>query len=653
MNQTESSGDDVHVDLGEALRQSEERFRILVESVQDYAIFMLDTRGRIISWNLGAKRLKGYEESEIVGRHLSTFYRIEDIAEGRPTRLLNEALTRGSTSDEGWRVRKDGSQFWASAVITALRDSAGRHIGFAKVTRDITEQRRQEETARQLAAAALMASEERFASFAQHLPGLAWIKDLDGRYTYINDAAATAFGASREAIIGRTDAEIFPPTVAAEFQRNDRQALESWTGIEVIELLPDSSGELRHSIVSKFPIADAQGEFHLIGGVAIDITDRVRAEEALHEADRHKTEFLATLSHELRNPLAPIRNSVHLLRTESSELPRDRIYRILDQQLDHLVRLVDDLLELSRISSGKVALRLEPVDLNTVLQAAADTSGPLIASKHHQLRIELADAPMMVRGDPVRLVQVVANLLNNAAKYTPDSGQIGLLLRRDGAEAVITVRDSGLGIPDDMLPRVFDMFTQVDQSLHRAQGGLGIGLALARSLVELHSGRITAHSRGAEQGSEFTVRLPLVDADAATPRIRSIAPGRAVRCPPSARGRRQPRRSGQPRPDPYRMGAEARSAYNGPSALELVRSWAPATVLLDLGMPGMDGYVVAYRIRQDPATSAVRLIALTGWGSADDRRHTAAAGFDDHWVKPVDPMQLQEMLKSPAPVRRS
>ena len=297
-------------------------------------------------------------------------------------------------------------------------------------------------------------------------------------------------------------------------------------------------------------------------------------------------------------------------------------------------------------------MRLEPVDLNTVLQAAADTSGPLIASKHHQLRIELADAPMMVRGDAVRLVQVVANLLNNAAKYTPDSGQIGLTLRREGAEAVITVRDSGLGIPDDMLPRVFDMFTQVDQSLHRAQGGLGIGLALARSLVELHSGRITAHSRGTEQGSEFTVQLPLVDADQprheSGDRARPVVAARRVLVVDDNRDAA----------DSLAlilgtMGAEARSAYNGPSALELVRSWGPATVLLDLGMPGMDGYVVAHRIRKDPATSGVRLIALTGWGSADDRRHTSAAGFDDHWVKPVDPAQLREMLTSPAPVLRS
>ncbi|HEY8062723.1 MAG TPA: ATP-binding protein, partial [Gemmatimonadales bacterium] len=371
----------------------------------------------------------------------------------------------------------------------------------------------------------------------------------------------------------------------------------------------------------------------------------------LHEADRHRTEFLATLSHELRNPLAPIRNSVHLLRTESSELPRDRIYRILDQQLDHLVRLVDDLLELSRVSSGKVTLRLEAVDLNTVLQAAADTSDPLIASKHHQLRIELADAPMMVKGDAVRLVQVVANLLNNAAKYTPDSGQIGLSLRREGCEGVITVRDSGLGIPDDMLPRVFDMFTQVDQSLHRAQGGLGIGLALARSLVELHRGRITAHSRGVEQGSEFTVRLPLVDAD--QPRQESV-----TRATPVAAARRVlVVDDNHDAADSLAlvlgtMGAEARSAYNGPSALELVRSWSPTTVLLDLGMPGMDGYVVAHRIRKDPVTSGVRLIALTGWGSADDRHHTSAAGFDEHWVKPIDPAQLRELLTSPVPVRR-
>jgi PAS domain S-box-containing protein len=652
MNPSESSGEEAQVEVGEALRQSEERFRILVESVQDYAIFMLDARGHVISWNLGAKRLKGYDESEIVGRHFSTFYRLEDIAEGRPARLLHEALTRGSTSDEGWRVRNDGSEFWALAVITALRDSTGRHIGFAKVTRDISEQRRQEESARQLAAAALMASEERFASFAQHLPGLAWIKGLDGRYTYINDAAVVAFGSSRDAIIGRRDEEIFPPTVAAEFRRNDHRALESWTGIQVIELLPDAGGGLRHSIVSKFPIADADGQFHLIGGVAIDITDRVRAEEALHEADRHKTEFLATLSHELRNPLAPIRNSVHLLRTESTDLPRDRIYRILDQQLNHLVRLVDDLLELSRVSSGKVALRVESVDLNAVLQTAADTSGPLIANKHHQLHIELAEAPVMVQGDSIRLVQVVANLLNNAAKYTPDSGQIGLTLRREGVEGVITVRDSGLGIPDEMLPRVFDMFTQVDQSLHRSQGGLGIGLALARSLVELHGGQIAAQSRGAEQGSEFTVRLPVADANDqrrdSADRSRPSAPPRRVLVVDDNRDAA----------DSLAlilgtMGAEARSAYNGPSALELVRSWAPTVVLLDLGMPGMDGYVVAYRIRQDPAIRGVRLIALTGWGSADDRRHTSAAGFDEHWVKPVDPAQLREMLASPAPVRPS
>ena len=316
------------------------------------------------------------------------------------------------------------------------------------------------------------------------------------------------------------------------------------------------------------------------------------------------------------------------------------------------MRLVDDLLELSRISSGKVALRLEPVDLNAVLQTAADTSGPLIASKHHQLRIELADVPMMVKGDPIRLVQVVANLLNNAAKYTPDSGQIGLSLRRDGSEGVITVRDSGLGIPGDMLPRVFDMFTQVDQSLHRSQGGLGIGLALGRSLVELHGGRIAAHSRGVEQGSEFTVRLPLVDAN-----NQRREPGDRPR-PSSAPRRVLVVDDNRDAADSLvliltTMGAEARSAYNGPSALELVRSWAPETVLLDLGMPGMDGYVVAYRIRHDPAISAVRLIALTGWGSAEDRRHTAAAGFDDHWVKPVDPVQLQEMLTSPGPRRTS
>ena len=651
MSRTESSSDGAQLEAGEALRQSEERFRLLVESVQEYAIFMLDPTGHVISWNLGAERLKGYSEREILGRHLSTFYRPEEIAEGRPVRLLGEALSRGMSSDEGWRVRQDGTLFWASAVITALRDSAARHIGFAKVTRDGTEQRRQDEAARQFAATELMASEERFASFAQHLPGLAWIKDLDGRYTYINDAGIVAFGTSRDAIVGRSDQEIFPPETAAEFRRNDRQALESWTGIQVIERLTDARGVLRHSIVSKFPIAGADGRFQLIGGVAIDITDRVNAEDALHEADRRKTEFLATLSHELRNPLAPIRNSVHLLRTESSDIPRDRIYRMLDQQLEHLVRLVDDLLDVSRITNGKVTLRLEPVDLNTVLRSAVDASGPFIASKHHELQIGLAEAPVVVEGDTVRLVQVVANLLNNAAKYTADNGRIWLTVRRDGPDAVIAVRDSGIGIPGDMLTRVFDMFTQVDQSLHRAQGGLGIGLALARNLVEMHGGRIEAHSRGPDLGSEFTIRLRTADA---------LPPGHESGdrlLPGAAQVRVLVVDDNRDAADSLHlilagMGADVRCTYDGSSALELVRSWRPATVLLDLGMPGMDGYVVAYRIRHDPAIEDVRVIALTGWGSTDDRRHTALAGFDDHWVKPVDPAKLREMLAARGRSRR-
>ena len=405
-------------------------------------------------------------------------------------------------------------------------------------------------------------------------------------------------------------------------------------------------GSVRHSIVSKFPIFDASGGVRLVGGIAIDITERVRAEEALRQADRRKDEFLATLSHELRNPLAPLRNSLHVLRSRGGDGHADRMYEMMEQQLSRMVRLVDDLLEVSRITGGKIELRKEPVSLASVVESAVETGRPLIEAAAHQLSVELSPEPLLIDADPVRMAQVISNLLNNAAKYTQEGGRITVTAEQRDDEAVVTVRDNGLGIPADMLPRVFEMFAQVDRTLKRAQGGLGIGLALARSLVEMHGGRIAAHSQGLNQGSEFVLHLPLSRRTLLAV-VPPEPPGR--RTLPGLRQRVLVVDDSRDGADTLAMvlqtmGADPRVVYDGASALVALRDYRPGLVFLDLGMPGMDGYEVAEQIRADPAFDAVRLIALTGFGSEEERRRSRAAGFDDHCVKPVDPARLRVIL---------
>jgi PAS domain S-box-containing protein len=631
-------------------RRSEDHFRKLVEGVLDYAILLLDSEGRIASWNAGAERITGYGSDEVIGEPSERFYTPEALQEGIPARHLAHATRSGHVSDDGWCMRKDGSRFWASVTITAVVGDEGAPRSFLIVARDLTLRREMERQLRQAVEAArreaqlrLHESEERFARFAQHLPGLAWIKDLEGRYVYLNEAAARAFARPRERIYGLTDAELFPAETAARFRANDRLAVAKRRGIEAVELLAYPDGSVHHSIVSKFPILDAKGEIHLVGGIAIDITERVRAEEALLLADRRKDEFLATLSHELRNPLAPLRNSLHVLRTRGPDGRTDRIYQMMEQQLGRMVRLVDDLLEVSRITGGKITLRREPTAIAGIVDSAVETSRPLIEAAAHQLTLTLPEEPLVVDADPIRMAQVISNLLNNAAKYTPEGGRIALTALRDGNEAVLTVRDNGLGIPADMLPQVFEMFAQVDRTLKRAQGGLGIGLALARSLVELHGGGIEAKSSGLNQGSEFVVRIPLSSRAPA-----ALKPEGPAADPMS--GQRvlvvDDSRDGA---DSLAMvlqtlGADPRVAYDGPSALEAMREHRPAIVLLDLGMPGMDGYEVAARMRADPASQGVLLIALTGFGGPAERSRAERAGFDDHCVKPVDPARLRLLL---------
>jgi CheY-like chemotaxis protein len=369
---------------------------------------------------------------------------------------------------------------------------------------------------------------------------------------------------------------------------------------------------------------------------------------ALHDADRRKDEFLATLAHELRNPLAPIRNALHILRlSHESDPAAEQVCEMMERQVGHLVRLVDDLMEVSRITRGQVELRLEPVELAAVIRSAVEASRPLIEASRHQLAIALPTEPLIIQGDSVRLSQVIANLLNNAAKYMDEGGQIWLTAKRQGDSVVISVRDTGIGIPAEMLPHIFKMFTQVDRSKRQAQGGLGIGLTLVRTLVEMHGGQVEVRSPGVDQGSEFVVRLPLSKETTVPNKNVSAA------CPPVLPSRRvlvvdDNRDAAETMGLLLKLlGAEVRVVNDGPTALATIPSYRPTVVLLDIGMPGMDGYEVARRIREQPEGRDLMLIALTGWGQEKDRHRTSQAGFDHHLIKPADMSALESLLMSP------
>ncbi len=369
------------------------------------------------------------------------------------------------------------------------------------------------------------------------------------------------------------------------------------------------------------------------------------SEASLQEADRRKDEFLATLAHELRNPLAPIRNALHLLRVASDRVSTDRVHAMLDRQVTHMVRLLDELLEVSRISRGVIELQRRRLDLGAIIADAVEASRPVIEQGRHTLDVTLPPEPVCVEGDAMRLAQVLSNLLNNAARYTDPGGRIALALHRDGAQAMVEVSDSGIGIAPEKMAGLFTMFGQIDRRDPRSQGGLGIGLALAQRLAQMHGGRVEAASEGAGHGSRFTLHLPLAPE----------TPGEATPERPGEAGLGvKPRRvlvidDNQDAADSTSMllnvlGVQSHVAYDGESGLAAIQAWKPDIVLLDLGMPGMDGFEVARRIRADAGLAGLPVVALTGWGQQQDRQRTLEAGFDRHLVKPADPQALRAVL---------
>jgi PAS domain S-box-containing protein len=473
-------------------------------------------------------------------------------------------------------------------------------------------------------------------------------KSLDGIVQSWNAAAERMYGYSAEQAIGRSILIVIPPERHAE-ERQNLARLRAGERVEHYDTVRKTKdGRLIDVSLTVSPIRDAQGKVVGASKMARDITARKAAEKALEDANRYKDEFLAMLAHELRNPLAPISNALQLMRVvDPTSTHAAQARAIMERQLTHLVRLVDDLMEVSRITRGKIELRKEPVLLSTVMLSAVETARPAIEAARHNFRIDMPAETIELEADFVRLAQVISNLLANAAKYTDPGGEISLEASREGDEALVRVRDNGIGIEPGLLPRIFEMFAQLEGSQARSQGGLGIGLALARALVAMHGGRIEARSAGRGKGSEFVVRLPLARA-ARTQAPR--APQSATAAAPQNRRRVLIVDDNVDAAETLQMvvanmGHEVEAAHDGAAALEAARRKRPDIVLLDISMPGMDGLSVARELRRQPELRRIRVVALTGLGQQEDRKRSQEAGFDDHLVKPVSPEQLLRVLQ--------
>ena len=527
------------------------------------------------------------------------------------------------------------------------------------------------------ASVALRDSQEQYRSVVEDQTELICRLLPNGTYTFVNGAYCRYFGRTPEELLGNTFWQFLPEADRAP----TRKFLDSITPDRPVATVEHQvlgpKGDIRWQQWTDRGMFDGDGRLVGYQAVGRDVTDRKQAEEehrlleahrrveeALREADHRKDEFLAMLGHELRNPLAPIGMAAEILRTRAaSDETVVWVHDVIARQVGHLTRLVDDLLDVSRITRGKINLNLAPLDLRRVITQAIETSRPLLVDHRHELSIDLPDDPLLVRGDGVRLAQVVANLLNNAAKYTEAGGHITVSAQRDGAQAIIKVIDNGIGIPANMLDRVFEMFTQVASPGDRSQGGLGIGLTLVKRLIEMHDGQIEARSEGPGRGSEFIIRLPLA--------IDQLDEHAAPACEPAAQGESlmPPEHALDHALEHRRIlivddnvdAAESLSrllrlqehevlvAHDGPSALTAAERMKPDIVLLDIGLPKMDGLEVARRLRHRSNGAPPLLVATTGFGQAEDRRRIAAAGFDHHLVKPLDPHVLQTLVRTARP----
>jgi PAS domain S-box-containing protein len=641
-----------------AHEQGQRLFTILV-SIGD-AVIVTNAKGRVTLMNPVAQALTGWKE-EAAGRDLGVVFHIVNMTTRRQvespvTKVLREGTVVG-LANHTVLIAKDGTEVPIDDSGAPIRDPKGRITGVVLVFRDISEHQRAEETlrnseARERARAAeleAIMSAAPAALWIAHDPECRHITGNPASYRLLRMAEGTdPFGTSPEEGPTQRPFREFRdgvPVPGGELPLQVAAAL----GVEVrgtdLALMFDD-GDVRHIYGNAAPLREADGTVRGAIAAFIDITELKQADEALLEADQRKNEFLAMLAHELRNPLAPIRNALQVMRLLGP--PDERLQwsrEMIERQVGQLTRLVDDLLDVSRITRGQINLKLEPVDLAAVLTQVVEDSRPLIEERRHTLELSLPAKPVRVEGDLTRLVQVFSNLVNNAAKYTNEGGRIWLTLQQEDEKAVIRVKDNGIGMLPETLPKVFELFTQVNRGLDRSQGGLGIGLTLVRRLVEVLGGTVKAFSKGLGHGSEFVVHLPALVQNTA-----EAAPGTRLEHGASI----PPRRvlvvddkvdNAESLAFLLRLNLhEVRTAYDGQEALEAARDWRPEVILLDIGLPHLDGLEVARRLRHDLGMKEVLLVAMTGYGQEEDKRRSQEAGFNAHLVKPVDLDTLRTLL---------
>jgi PAS domain S-box-containing protein len=626
------------------LQDSEARYRAMIQATPE-CVKLIDSEGRLLQINpAGLAMMGAADESAVLGRCLYDGV----VPEHRERyRAFNERICAGGSGSLQFDLLSlDGRRLSVESNAVPLPAGSGLCVHLS-VTRDVT--------ARVTAERALAQSRARL-DYAQRISGIgSWHCDLPFSKMVWDDRVREHFFLPPgepvffEEFVNRLHPEDREPTL----QRIEDSIREHAAYDTSYRTVNPADGAIKWIRALGGTSYSADGTPVRFDGFTVDITEEKRDQERLasllervSEQDRRKDEFLATLAHELRNPLAPIRNGLQILRKGSGEHSA-KAHEMMERQLGHLVRMVDDLLDISRVTLGKITLKKERLDFRAVLHSALETTRALVEAGEHEFAVRLPKDPLPIEGDLTRLAQVMANLVNNAAKYTPAGGRIQLTVETEGKILVVRLQDSGVGIPPDMLPQVFDMFTQVGQSIDRAQGGLGIGLTLVRRLVEMHGGTVSAESAGIGQGSVFTVRLPLAPSVVAT---EDAAP--ASESELGARRRVLVVDDNVDAAESLAMllgleGHETRMAHTGEEALAVAREFIPDTIFLDIGLPVMNGYEVARQIRADDAFDPQpRLIALTGWGAEDDRRQAHAAGFDTHLVKPVDPSVLGRILTS-------
>jgi hypothetical protein len=623
-----------------------QQYRLLLESLTDYAVFMLDPAGTIATWTPGVQQVLGYGADEFVGLPFWALFTPEDIALDRPAQELQTAASTGRSDDHREHVRKDGSRFYADGVVTVLHDDQGNIRGFCKVIHDVT--------ARVHATTALRDSEERYRLLVESIRDYAiFLLDSSGHVASWTSAAERIKGYSAQDVIGRHFRMFFTPEDQERQQHELELRAAATTGRfegEGWRVRKDGSRFWGDEVLTV--IRGENGELRGFAKIVRDLTERQRSSlerELLYrraqEANRLKDEFLGTVSHELRTPLNALLGWTHLLSVGRDETERQRAVEAIRRNAEIQVQLVDDLLDVSRIISGKMRLQIAPTNVLEVLNAAAESVHPAAQAKGVTLHVHTPSADMTIPADSDRLQQIVWNLLSNAIKFTPSGGRVDLAATQHDGTVEITIRDTGAGIAPDMLPFVFERFRQADSSTTRNHGGMGLGLAIVRHLVELHGGSVDAESTGSGHGASFRVRLP----------VAAVQHPAATHPPLAPRERQYENRQltnvhvlvVDDDPDTREVlsivlreaGAIVESASSAAQGLVAITQSPPDVIIADIGMPHEDGYQFINRVRRlEPERGGrAAAIALTAYARAEDRERALQAGYHLHVPKPIDP----------------